>query len=384
MNSVSSAIASPAKDLLDAIKNEWREGACPDAALALAKHPELHDDKSAVVDLAYEAYWLRRTEGEQIDIEAYCAQFPQCRSSLVLSLASSETAGDHPSMLDVFDGPPPPLPAGHQLGDFTLLRELGSGGIARVYLATEASEGDRPVAVKLSRTCNHEARTLGRLDHAHIVPILWAGRDEPSGLHVVCMPFLGSATLLDVLDHAYPWREGSPPKCGAVITEAIRKAARPADPRPDRSLRGPDLSRLSFVDGVLRLAEQIADGLAFLRQRKLVHCDLKPSNVLLTPDGRVLLLDFNLSLADNVPAALVGGTCQYTAPEQLRAWAERTSISGEEGGRADLYSLGVILYELLTGHHPLAGSPRDLKGIELARWAAWIGRSGASGPCGED
>jgi serine/threonine protein kinase len=369
MNSVSSAVASPAKDLLNAIKNRWREGVCPDAAVALAEHPELHDDKIAVVDLAYEAYWLRRAEGEQIDIDAYCAQFPQCRSSLLVSLVSSEAAGNEVSLFNVYDGPPlPTLAAGDKLGDFTILRELGCGGLARVYLATEASEGDRPVAVKLSRTTNNEARTLGRLDHDNIVPILWAGPDESSGLHVVCMPFLGSATLLDVLDHAHPRPNHPPPKRGEVITEAIRKAVRPGDPSPDRSLGGPDLSRRSFVDGVLRLGEQIADALTFLRQRRLVHCDLKPSNVLLTPTGRPLVLDFNLALAGNVPGVLIGGTFQYMAPEQIRAWMGGARISVEEGGQADLYSLGVILYELLTGQHLLAGSPRDLKDVELAQW----------------
>src|SRR5262249_8691275 len=144
-------------------------------------------------------------------------------------------------------------------GDFLILRELGSGGLARVYLATEASEGDRPVAVKVSWENSQEARTLGRLDHGNIMPILWAGHDEASGQHLVCMPFLGGATLVDVLKHAYPWPDSPPPRRGAVISEAIARAVRPSDPLPDRRLSGPNLSRLSYVDGVLRLAEQIAD-----------------------------------------------------------------------------------------------------------------------------
>src|SRR5262249_49495572 len=144
---------------------------------------------------------------------------------------------------------------------------------------------------------------------------------------------------------------------------------RPSDPLPDRRLSGPNLSRLSYVDGVLRLAEQIADALTFLHQRKLAHCDLKPSNVLLTQTGRALLLDFNLSLADNVPAALIGITSQFTAPEQIPAWINGSPLCAEEGGQADLSSFGMILYELLTGHHPLAGAPRDLRSGALARWA---------------
>jgi len=89
---------------------------------------------------------------------------------------------------------------GERKGDLTVLRELGRGSFARVFLATEATTGDRLVVVKFAVQGDAEARTMGRLSHSHIVPILSARVEESSGLTAVCMPYLGSATLEDVLE----------------------------------------------------------------------------------------------------------------------------------------------------------------------------------------
>ena len=101
------------------------------------------------------------------------------------------------------------------------------------------------------------------------------------------------------------------------------------------------------------MAARVADGLAHAHERGILHRDLKPANILLSDDGEPLLLDFNLAadtkLRGTVSAALIGGTLPYMAPEHLRA------LRGEErviDARCDLYSLGVILFELLTGNHP--------------------------------
>src|SRR5581483_1941985 len=172
------------------------------------KHPERTnrprpEDKSALAAWAYVEYQRLRQQGQPPNIQEWCACFPTCRSTLRQVL---EVEAYTASFLDRYrpssgnesiDWPS----EGEQRTDFTILRELARGAFARVYLATEASTGGRLVALKCSLYGDAEARTLGRLVHPHIVPILSARRDEQSGLTLVCMPYLGSATLEDLLDH---------------------------------------------------------------------------------------------------------------------------------------------------------------------------------------
>jgi tetratricopeptide (TPR) repeat protein len=113
------------------------------------------------------------------------------------------------------------------------------------------------------------------------------------------------------------------------------------------------LEGFSYVQAVLWMACRLADGLAHAHERGILHRDLKPANILLTDEGQPMLLDFNLSedtkRHPNAPAAQAGGTLPYMAPEHLKAF------QGDErpvDARSDLYSLGVILYELLTRRPP--------------------------------
>jgi tetratricopeptide (TPR) repeat protein len=113
------------------------------------------------------------------------------------------------------------------------------------------------------------------------------------------------------------------------------------------------LRRSNYVDAVLWLGSRMADGLAHAHERGILHRDLKPANVLFTDGGEPMLLDFNLAadLKVSVQAsrALVGGTLPYMAPEALEAF---DGLPREIDARSDIFSLGVILFELLTGRHP--------------------------------
>ncbi len=350
------------------ICSQWRDGQAPDARAALEENPDLEGDRSAVVELAYEEFWLRRDRGERIDPDEFVARFPGFRSAILHMLAVDGAIAYHPSAVYVPDAapdapaaPPPsedewPLP-GTVWGDCLLLRQLGLGAFSRVYLAREKSAGDRPVVLKFSSHAGGEACTLGRLHHEQIVPILWARRDPGSGRHVVCMPFYGSATLTDILDRLYRRENDSPPARAEALLDAIGRTSRPGDPDPDVPLPGPNLRHRSFAEGVARLAERLAEALAFLHGRNLAHCDLKPSNVLLTGQGRPLLLDFNLARVGGEPADQVGGTFPYMAPEHLEAFLARQPLGAAEAAGADLFSLGVLLYELLTGRHPFGAPP---------------------------
>jgi serine/threonine protein kinase/Flp pilus assembly protein TadD len=273
-----------------------------------------------------------------------------------------------------------PKPGDSFLG-FRLLGELGRGAFGRVYLASQGDLADRPVALKVSAQNPAESQTLAQLQHTNIVPIFSAHRFNT--LHAVCMPYFGSTTLKDVFEELED--QPSIPTSGQSLLETLAsqqkvrsvtldswkaqssnhsKVAGPSEvataaPAP-RPLLNPGLwsdtlamlSKLSYVEAILWIGARLADGLAHAHGRGIIHRDLKPANILMTDTGQPMLLDFNLSEDTKQPASVasVGGTLPYMAPEQLGG------LSGQDGvkvdARSDIYSLGIILYELLASRHP--------------------------------
>ncbi len=315
--------------------------------------------QSSEVDAAYDEFCRLREKGEKIDPAAFCARYPGIQKSLARLLEVHCHLEENSDLLD--DENPAvdwPLPA-ETFAGFRLQRELGQGAFARVYLATDPKLGDRPVAVKVSAHGAFEAATLGRIGHPNIVPV-HSFREE-RGLTVVCMPYLGHATLVQVLDRVF----GQEKKVdrAAVVLEAI------ADPLPQNVPPPPALFRSgSYVDAVRWIATGLVEALTFLHGKGICHRDLKPSNVLLRPDGTPMLLDFNLSSDAQLPDLRLGGTLLYMAPEQLRAMDPNGPRDPKLlDARTDLFSLGVILYELLTGKHPFAPLPRGLPISEVLR-----------------
>jgi serine/threonine protein kinase/Tfp pilus assembly protein PilF len=263
---------------------------------------------------------------------------------------------------------------GSEFLGFRLLAELGSGTFGRVYLALQGRLADRLVVLKIAPYLFDESRTLAQLQHTHIMPIYSV--HQADAFQAVCMPFLGTTTLADVLTDLR--RRPTLPDSGKYLLDQIKARARlrvgkTGFSRLDPGLPGPaetrhPLESLNYEEGILWLATRLADGLAHAHGRGIVHRDVKPANVLLTDDGVPMLLDFNLSedtkLDRSASAARAGGTLRYMAPEQLAA-SQTVSCHGDE--RTDVYSFGVILHELLTGRHPvahlnhqLAGAPQDV------------------------
>ena len=127
------------------------------------------------------------------------------------------------------------------------------------------------------------------------------------------------------------------------------------------------------------IVAQLADGLHHAHQRGILHRDIKPSNVLISAEGQALLLDFNLSPPqDEDPAhAAIGGTVAYMAPEHLRALVGRTpALIRQVDRRSDIYSLGIVLAEMLTGNHPFDQSGSYSR-TSATRSKPWLG-NGAS------
>lgn len=262
-------------------------------------------------------------------------------------------------------GPDEPMPeAGQTFLGFKLVRELGRGAFARVFLARQCDLADRPVVLKVSADAARESLLLARLRHANIVPIHSAHRSRR--LQALCMPYLGSDTLADVYRHLASLADWPGPGRGLVTTlTALRastlrpsaQAAAPPGPPPVAAGRPTALlermERLGYVKTVLWLGEQLADGLAHAHDCGIVHRDVKPANVLLTDGGRPMLLDFNTASGARPYARparrSVGGTLPYMSPEQLEVLAGRPR---PVDSRSDVYSLGVMLFELLTLSRP--------------------------------
>jgi serine/threonine protein kinase/Tfp pilus assembly protein PilF len=366
--------------LASEVRQLRKQGEAEPVEAVLARHPELPATKSLVVDLANEEYCQRLEAGEKIDPDQFLERFPAYRTS-VRKLLSTHRFFD--GKIPLLEGPRQVSwpEAGQPFLGFSLLEELGRGAFARVFLAAEPALGNRLVAVKVSIQGTAEAETLGRLHHRNIVPVHSAQRDEQTSLNVVCMPFLGSATLCDVLDHLYPRR--SVPQRAKTILDGIRSAEIPGYPATDTQPPARVYRHGTYVDGILHIALQLAEALHFIHVQGICHRDLKPSNVLMTPDGRPMLLDFNLAFDEQVIRLQVGGTFPYMAPEHLRVMDPKNPAHPAlVDARSDLFSLGVILYELLTAKHPFGPSSLKLTLEEMRQYLLERQKEGAR-PIGE-
>ena len=318
--------------------------------------------KARLVDQAYQEFCDRCEAGENIDADAFCAAFPNLQSSLARVLQAHQFLEDNPELTND-DEIRWPL-AGDAFLDYRLILQLGQGAFARVFLATESKLGNRLVAVKIAQQGGAaEADILGRFVHPNIVPVYSIQRDQPSGLTLVCMPYLGSATLHDVLDRLNA-QENRPASAGVFLAAASDLAHpldRPAFPATPARI----LQRGDYLDGVRWIGAHLADALSYIHERGVLHLDLKPSNVLLNPQGMPMLLDFNLSSDSLQDHRRLGGTLPYMSPEQLLEIAKREQPTNIGAG-SDVFSLGVILYQLATGMHPFGPLPLKMPTNELA------------------
>jgi serine/threonine protein kinase/tetratricopeptide (TPR) repeat protein len=363
------------RELLARLRGSWEAGEPAEPEDLLSDWPDNPETDRDVANLLFEDFCQRRLRGEEPSVAEYEERFPGRGDSVAgllhlqeflrspNDLSALSSAGDAglalPSVQD-------------ELFGFRLRQELGYGAFARVFLAEQISLAGRPVVLKVSAISGTEPQTLAQLQHTHIVPIYSLHDDARAGLRAVCMPYFGGATLGSVLQSA--WATLNPPTGGHQLVSALEAVSTTAvgmTPSPD-VFAGPSpapqapgtaagqtplgvLGRVSYVRAVAWIGARLAEALDHAHQRGVLHRDIKPSNILLSADGQPMLLDFNLARNARISEtqATLGGTVAYMAPEHLRALAcPLPELCAHVDHRSDLYSLGMVLYEMLVGQGP--------------------------------
>jgi tetratricopeptide (TPR) repeat protein/predicted Ser/Thr protein kinase len=317
----------------DRFEAAWREGG----------RPELAPFLSGVAGPARTALFrellvldveLRRAAGANTDAAAYRARFPEfpgiINAVFARLAATSSDQGTRPSTRDgaQSNGSGTWFTESHPVAEalcaagYAIERELGRGGMGVVYQAYHGALG-RVVAVKVIRSAGfatesecrrfqNEAEAVAQLDHPHIVPVFEVG--ETRGLHYFSMKLIAGESLQSRLEE---------------FSRNIRAAA--------------------------RMAAIVAEAVHHAHQRGILHRDLKPANILVDESGEPYVTDFGLARrmegeGDLTHSGAIVGTPSYMSPEQ--ASGARRSLTTA----TDVYSLGAVLYALLTGSAPHAGS----------------------------
>lgn len=197
------------------------------------------------------------------------------------------------------------------IGSYSIVEQIGTGASSDVFLALEEKKFVTVALKQLRKTCRtepyrklmaNEVALVGKLQHQNIVRLLSAHLDDKNGPYVV-MEYVKGVPL-------------------------------------DRHQHG---NTLLPVNTVISVVEQIAKALQYIATQGVVHRDVKPENIILMPDGRAKLTDFGCAIATGTAGEMVAGSLAYMSPEQLE---------GEPlDERADIYSLGAVLYRLLCGRH---------------------------------
>lgn len=273
------------------------------------QHPELasREDAWKVLDAAEP--WLVANEGPKW-AEAWANDYPEIATRFIHPVSPSRSSLEEASDLKLDD-----LQPGDRLLDFEVLRFVGEGTFGRVYLANDLTL-DRQCALKVTIDQGNEGQVLARLNHPGIVHVY---REHTlRGKKLLAMQFVDGLSLAD-------W---------------IRNAKTPDWPHSS-----------NHVTEAVRLVRDVATSLKHAHSRGVLHRDIKPANILIDGAGHPMLSDFNVATSsDRAGRFTVGGTVNYMSPEQLQAVClDDSNAEQSVDTRSDIYSLGVVLLESLSG-----------------------------------
>lgn len=244
---------------------------------------------------------------------------------------------------------PLPLREGTEIGDFVIISQIGEGSFARVYKAQQKSL-QRTVAIKVAGGSDREARNMAALEHDHIVRVFLETRYPSENLHIICMQYVAGITLAGLIRElkAVAPADRSGAAMIAVIDGAVSgNVAFDANAAKDREM----LASSGYFSACLWIGARLAEALDFAHARGVLHLDVKPANILLNRYGRPLLTDFNvaMNISDSAERpVLLGGTVNYMSPEQEHAFTSGNANGNHNVGKeSDIYSLGVVLAELM-------------------------------------
>jgi len=319
-------------------------------------------------DLAHE-FTERVRRGESPTVEQYAQAYPdqadEIRELFPMLLLMERFDPNSPSAREEGSDP---LPTPQRLGEYRILRRLGRGGMGVVYEAVQESLG-RHVALKvlpvhsasdsrLLERFKREARAAANLHHTNIVPVFGVGEDQ--GVYYYAMQFIAG----DSLDRLFS-QNNHASRTHAGRTELTRDSNsftsqtpnldrdEPLTVAPTDDSGPPILIRPDDFLAIARIGGQVADALVYAHAHGVLHRDIKPANILLDEQGTAWVSDFGLAkiegLNELTMADDVLGTLQYVPPERFQ---------GQTDARGDIYSLGLTLYQLLTGQAAFAATTR--------------------------
>jgi WD40 repeat protein/serine/threonine protein kinase len=263
------------------------------------------------------------------------------------------------------DAPEPPIPEGRRVGPYRLIRELGRGSQGQVFLA-EDTRLSRRVALKVLSTTfapsssvlhrfQREAAAASKLDHPGICSVYEAGTAD--GVPYIAMRHVEGETLARQITSS---RENAITGTATLAAgEAEAPGSSPAEGDSSTASSGTPPSSREEILGAVHLIERAARALHSAHEAGLIHRDIKPGNIMVTPEGDPVILDFGLARDEDSDLQTIThsgdllGTPAYMSPEQLLA--QRIPLDR----RTDVYSLGVTLYERLTLRRPFDAPTRE-------------------------